>query len=767
MKLKLLSLFLLALLTVPALGQRSSAENAVPQLRDLPAFTDTEYGGWAGSGGGSFLVVDGDSTLPVDEAVVYNGNPSFRFDVSGQFGWWQAIVAGPLWETYDIAPYHANGTLNFFVRDLDAGEDFTIALATQSPGANPEQQTSNAVNATSYTSPNNGWQAVSIPLADLVPNPATFPLDQILTIQFSDATGQPQQFWINSLTYQSSDPVPTYPAIKINQVAYAPNAEKVAVISGFSGNLLLNDSISLKIRRVSNDNVVYSAPLTLATANDVDSGESVWHADFSGLTSTGSFYASLDYPGVDDSPAFSINSSPYDSLLVDAMRYFYIQRQGVALPAEYAGPYSRGVGTPDDASAHRLGDISDVRDVSQGWYDAGDYGKYVSPGAHAVHDLLWAFELYPSVFPDNQLNIPESGNGTPDILDEIRWELDWLMKMQDDATGGFYHMVQPTENMSPDEQTGARYIDDEVYGETDVKPTVATATTVAALAHAAAVFQPFDASYAAELLDSAEFGWQYLVANPDFIWTDYNDPYADTSFVDADNRLWAAAALFRATGDNQYESYFLNNYESVLSTMLSEGFLAAYGTTDSRLPALLAYAAADDADASTVNRLRAGYTIWRNAVLDRQADSAWRTAVAEGQYWWGSNMTVLNHALFVAVADDLFSFSGSADVDFSQGALDYILGVNPLQMTYVTGYGDNPLPTIYSNIFAYDNVAQAAPGYLSGGPNVFTNEMIFSEFPAKAIMPNTSSFTTNENTVYWNSALVFVVAQLQADAALR
>ncbi|MCZ7669345.1 MAG: glycoside hydrolase family 9 protein [Chloroflexi bacterium] len=113
------------------------------------------------------------------------------------------------------------------------------------------------------------------------------------------------------------------------------------------------------------------------------------------------------------------------------------------LEEAYAGQFARGAGHPQDAEAAFRSGAKPPIDVSGGWYDAGDYGKYVNAGATAVSDLLWAYELFPQQFPDGQMNIPESGNGVPDLLDEARWELDWILKMQEPESGGFTTWCNP------------------------------------------------------------------------------------------------------------------------------------------------------------------------------------------------------------------------------------------------------------------------------------------------------------------------------------
>ncbi|HFC12474.1 MAG TPA: hypothetical protein ENJ56_06480, partial [Anaerolineae bacterium] len=491
--------------------------------------------------------------------------------------------------------------------------------------------------------------------------------------------------------------------------------------------------------------------------------------------------------GYENSVPFTISETIFDNLVVDSMRYYFLQRQGIALTGANAGVWTHDVGHPQDASVPLESDANNTRDVMQGWYDAGDYGKYVNAGATAVSDLLWSYELFSAEFPDNQLNIPESGNGVPDILDEIRWELEWMLKMQD-ADGGFYHMVKSKggdgrsewdSDTTPDVSPDLRFIrDNDVAGwgtRTNVKPTSVTGDAVAALAHAAEVFAPFDAAFANELLVSAEAGWTYLQNNPQYIepikGAPYTIPYVDFESVspplassctanngsiapDCDDRAWAAAALYRATGNTQYRDYFDSIYQKLNTTFTSTSE-NAYGPGLVSIPAVLAYFAANNQTPAVLSDLTNQFNGWRDHMLTRSNNAIWQTTLLDADYYWGSNYPNLTTPLALAVGTTLLGSYDDAIVDLSRKSFNYTLGINSLQFSFVSGYGENSLQHPFSQIYNFDNKPGVPAGIMSGGVNEYNNAFLYSEFPAKNYQDNAAAWSTNEHTVYWNAVVVF------------
>ncbi|MAU13760.1 MAG: hypothetical protein CL607_28345 [Anaerolineaceae bacterium] len=223
---RLFSLLILGLMLVS--GSITLAQDSAPQLRDLPVFADQRYGMWAGSGDGLTLSVEDGSLLPIDEAMTRDGLPSLRIDVSGACcgGWWAAILAGENWETYDLRPYVANGALEFNIHGSANIDNFAINLRDHVNTRATAEQDAAEVNLAEYIRLTDDWQAVRIPLQAFVTGTDFEPRQMaILSIgSAGDATGT---LWINNLRFTSPDAEPQFPAIKINQVGYPPDGQKM------------------------------------------------------------------------------------------------------------------------------------------------------------------------------------------------------------------------------------------------------------------------------------------------------------------------------------------------------------------------------------------------------------------------------------------------------------------------------------------------------------------------------------------------------------
>jgi len=744
-----------------SLLQPTAAQTAVTtsrQLRDIPVFADEKNGQWAGSGQGMTLETigsGGNASLPVDETERFNELPSYRVNVTGENGWWSFILAGHDWESYSLAPYYANGALEFNVRGAAGAEDFQVSISDIVYGRDPLTQPSTKITLSSLFTVSQEWQHVRIPLTALLPDPGGFNLAQMYTVDFASVNGSPMTFWLNDIKFTSPDPEPGFPPIKVNQLGYLPGAPKVALVTGFADELAAQPGDSFEVRELVGNRVAYAGELTLAADEDpVVSGERLLAADFSELTAPGDYYLALDTPRADRSPAFTVGDGIYGRLLTDAQRYFYLQRSGVALEAQYAGQFARGAGHLQDASAEFRSGVLAPRNVAGGWYDAGDFGKYVNAGATAVSDLLWAYELFPNQFPDGQNNIPESGNGLPDLLDEVRWELDWLLKMQDPDSGGFYHMVQPTEDGTIPAARGTRYIEDEQDGQTNVRPTSTTGSAVAALAHAALVYAPFDADYAAILQAAAESGWAYLAANPDGV-PPVPGPYSDND--DSDDRFWAAAALYRLTGDPAYDDYVKAVYQDVPTFFTTETD-NAYGVGIMGMVGWLNYASSANPDPEVMAYFADIFTGWSARMAERWQASPWKLTLLDEDFYWGSNYVTLTTPLVMLVGARALGLEEDTAVSISQDALNYLLGTNPLRFSYVSGYGEDSLRYPFSQQWSNDGLPDVPPGILAGGPNAYNNTLLFSNFAGKRYVDSQAAWSTNEHTIYWNSTLVFHAA---------
>jgi len=538
-------------------------------------------------------------------------------------------------------------------------------------------------------------------------------------------------------------------AIKVDQVGYPLDGPKIALTSAQAGKFSLRQS--------SDGRVVYEGALSAPSA-DPDSGDKIQAADFSSFRQPGSYY--IDIPGVGRSWNFTLAKDPFERTYYQAMRGFYGQRCGIAVDM---GPDFPGFTHP---ACHLHGEFHDSsgkkgeRDNIGGWHDAGDYGRYVVNSGISTGSLLWAWEFYEPRLKDISLRIPESGNGTPDILNEARWNLEWMLKMQDDD-GGVWHK-QTSEHFSAFVAPQDDKLQSEVIGTgaSPYKSTCATADLAAVAAIAARVYKPFDAPFAARNLDAARRAWAWAEKNPDV--TFKNPPgvttgeYGDSDC--SDERLWAAAELARTTGEAAYHAYFMGNYKQSLSTLdtpPSESW--------SQLGAMalwtyaLARTKADDAQA--VAAIRERTLIAAHALVTRTQSNPYRNSMKTSDYIWGSNSVAAGYGMYLLIADRF-----APEAAFKNAAADnlyYLLGRNAFSLSWITQVGENP----FKHPHHRPSGAQGAPwpGLLSGGPNAGRQDQVLAALPkdlppAKVYADELASYASNEIAINWQAALVFLLA---------
>ena len=508
--------------------------------------------------------------------------------------------------------------------------------------------------------------------------------------------------------------------ILTNQIGYRTNDKKTAVVRKDGGN-------EFKVVNADTKEVVYTGTLGAAVSNgSADETDRV--ADFSSVTKAGKYYITCG--SLDKSYTFEIADNPYAKLTDEAVKMFYLQRCGcevkdadfghAACHAEMATVYG----------------TNDKIDVSGGWHDAGDYGRYTVAGAKAVADLLYAYQANPSLFSD-KIGIPESNNGVPDILDETRYELEWMLKMQA-ANGGVYHKVTCATfpgYVAPTAETKPLIV-------TPIS-TTATADFCASMAMAAEFYKSVDANFAEKCLNAAKKAWDFLQQNPNFIFKNPADistgEYGDKT--DRDERYWAACQMYRATGDAQY----LNGVSSV-STGLDWSTVGDYGN--------IALATMKNSNHELVAKAKAALADAAASFEKTVSASPYGSPITK--YNWGSNMTIAN-------AGVVLGLEGKQDA--ANLVLDHLLGLNPNGTCYVTGFGTvAPEAPHHRPSMA---AGKAQKGMLVGGVNSSLEDSAAKAYcktspAAKCYIDNAESYSTNEITIYWNSPLVYLLAVTEA-----
>ncbi len=543
------------------------------------------------------------------------------------------------------------------------------------------------------------------------------------------------------------------PFIHVNQIGFSPASPKIAFVSS-------NLGLPFNVVKSDTNKIVLKGMLKLAEAGDRESGENVWAVDFSIVEATGTFF--IEVEGLGKSYPFQIKPHLFRSLSNHAMRSFYYQRCGAALSQKYAGEWNRSICHQTDGMIFSATDTMDAEkkliDVTGGWHDGSDYGKYVASGAFSVGMLLTLYEIMPNVFPDRSINIPESGNGVPDILDEVRWEIEWLLKMQSES-GGVYHKVTSLESgnpHSPLEKNESRVI----------LPisTAATASCCALFAKASRLYHPHDATFSARCLNAAQRAWSFLekrpsdggFKNPPEVSTKmYSDPDDD------DERLWAAVELSRTTGEDRIRE--------IVSTLAERRapFLSATGYWGNVMPLVAAsilQATEDTIDEDLKEIAINDVLTFANTLSGKNHSDGYRLSIQSGEFTWGSNNLILQNAVLLLLAHSVRPHTEYINSAYDQ--LHYVLGRNPLSKCFVTGYGSDPPKNPYNFFLITDKVKDTIPGLLVGGANQFLNDSVLKRTYNEATPPSLTyldveeSFASNETSISWNSALVFVVTFL-------
>ncbi len=541
-------------------------------------------------------------------------------------------------------------------------------------------------------------------------------------------------------------------AIYVDQIGYLTKAPKIAISTVPCNYQVIRTS----------DGTSAAEGKTGDPIKDPSSGDTVYQINFSDLVEEGEYYIFGGNSG--KSYPFSIGDDIYRDVFRDTMRCLYYQRCGIELEERNAGIYTHHACHLTEAVMLEdyLNETDNPKtyDVTGGWHDAGDFGRYVDPAAVALAHLLYAYELFPESF-DVDMNIPESGNGIPDILNECLYELRWLLKMQD-RDGGVFHKV-----------TGFRH-PEFIMPEDDhdqliifPKSSMATADFAAVMALAYRVYRPFMPELAEEMLAAAKKAYKWVnnhpfisAANPEGCNTgEYNVA------TDLDNRLWATAEMIRVDLANTAD--YLDELDS-----LTEEVEHKYDFGWEDVAGLASCAIVTDPN-HTTGMLETKY---RDALLHEAGrlsrifrKTGYNVGMEPSDFIWGSNMRLLNRGmLFILTAKLTEGDLRKKYIDAAMAHLHYLFGRNPLNISYVTGHGKNSFKNPHNRVTECDKIETPIPGWVSGGPfkdfSDATAKRLLKEGtpPMKCYVDDAGSYSTNEITIYWNSPLIFICAFFKA-----
>ena len=541
--------------------------------------------------------------------------------------------------------------------------------------------------------------------------------------------------------------------IRLDQLGFLPGARKLAVVEGHGGQ-------PFEVLREGDDAVVLGGVLT-AAAEWAPAARPAALADFSALDVPGRYR--LRVQGLAPSDPFPVDPQAYAGLADAALKAFYFNRAGTALEPRHAGRFARAAGHPDTKVAIHSSAASAARPAGTvvaapgGWYDAGDYNKYVVNSGITTWSLLAAYEHYPEFFRGRDLGIPESGDAVPDILDEAWWNLRWMLAMQDPSDGSVYHKLT---NLAFDGEVMPAQADKPRYMVG--KGTAAALDFAAVMAQAARVYAPFEAQFpgeSARMRQAAERAWHWAQAHPDVAYVQPDDVhtggYGDNAFDD--EFAWAAAELFLLTGDTAYLRAFERHAATPdVPSWARVGGLgwSALARHRERLP--------DDAIRA---RVADGIDALAAGLAGQARASAWGVAMQPADFVWGSNAQALNQAMMLLQG---YRLSGRrAYLDVAQSQLDYVLGRNPLGVSFVTGQGRRTPMHIHHRPSQADGVVDPVPGWLSGGPNPRQQDAgdcpvaYPSKLPARSWLDHDCSYASNEVAINWNAPLVYVAAGIE------
>ena len=556
---------------------------------------------------------------------------------------------------------------------------------------------------------------------------------------------------------------PTYsPAsIHLNQIGFYPDQNKIAVIIGGNAN-------AFSIISADDSTEQFSGPLS-SSAVWPHSQQSVKLADFSNLTTPGEYRVRVS--GADDSHPFTIGNNVNDALSKAVIKSYYYQRSGTELTAQYAGVWARPVGHPDTTVLVHASAVSAERpagfEISSpgGWYDAGDYNKYIPNSGISVYTLLAAYEHYSTYFDALNTGIPESNNTLPDLLDEILWNIDWMLTMQDPNDGGVYHKLTTqleSGAVMPQQWTATRYVVQ--------KSTSAALDFAATMAVASRVFSQFSTELpglADQCLAAAIAAWNWAVDNPNIPYVQppdiYTGAYAFPGDTFDDERAWAAAELYITTLNETYYTSFTANSASAIVPSWSDVETLAWIS--------LAHHRLNLTPAADTTEIENEIITLANSLLNSQQSSAYNVAMGVSQYdfVWGSNAVALNQSIILLQA---YRLTNNNDyLVAAESNLDYVLGRNAIGISFVTGHGTVTPMAIHHRISQSDGVDDPVPGLIAGGANAFQEDRVDclnagvsypSDLPALSYLDNWCSYASNEICINWSAPLVYVTAALES-----
>ena len=544
--------------------------------------------------------------------------------------------------------------------------------------------------------------------------------------------------------------------IKVNQVGYLTHESKIATIEpeAKSKSFLIRDQEGKTVWRTKH----------ATTKKSPFSSKILQEIDFSSITKPGRYTLVAGR----HQQSFIISSDPYTEALKASIKGYYYQRSGERLERKYAGEYARPAAHldthvmvhPSAASPKRP--AGTIISSPKGWYDAGDYNKYIVNSGFTLGLILQSYQLHQDRFNSLNLQIPESDNKIPDILDEMMYNLEWMLTMQDPTDGGVYHKLT-TPNFEgfvmPEDCKQQRYVVQ--------KTTTATLDFAATMALAARIYQryPEFQSFCRQAIESAERAYAWAVKHPTVYYDQdgnnkkfspaihtggYGDNHTEDEF------FWAATELYFTTSETSYleqAKQFIPDEFSIPSW----GNVAGLGIFQWVNQELLG---TPDAGKLPMKEIKESLKKKCDEDIQELATSSFHSIFGNSaqDFHWGSNS---ESCLGRGIAQ-MYEYALTKDSKYRQAALstlDYFFGRNATGYCYLTGFGTQRVMNIHHRISAADNIKEPVPGLVAGGANKGQEDAEFvpayaSNIPDESYQDNVGSYASNEIAINWNAYLV-------------
>jgi endoglucanase len=548
-------------------------------------------------------------------------------------------------------------------------------------------------------------------------------------------------------------------SVRLNQIGYFPDQGKVAI-------LLSEESPGdFFVWNVQLQQIVYEGASVRQVVKTF-SGKTAWKLDFSDLTEEGTYEIGIHHLG--KSHPFKIQKDVYSELSHASLKAFYFQRASTDLPEEFAGTWARVGGHPDTQVQIHPSAASSSRPTGmivpspKGWYDAGDYNKYVVNSGITMGTLLSLYEEFPVFFARQKLDIPESNNALPDILDEILWNLNWMLTMQDPADGGVYHKLTTAKfegMVEPHLATSPRYL--------VAKSTAAALDFAAVMSQAARIYKAFSPEDAVIYQKAAEMAWNWALLHPkeyykqEDVNRDYDPDLSTGAYGDqnlTDEWIWAASELYINTQNLSYWAILEDaDLDYRLPSWSQVKWLGFYSLLrhERALPQI---------PEEWMAMLKINLITAAKSYLTAAQNHPFLSPMGatSGDFIWGSNAVASNQGILLIEAYRL-----NGESSFLKGAnanLDYILGRNATGFCYVTGFGSKSPQFPHHRLAASRPELPPLPGFMVGGPNPSQQDGCEypSAFPDESYTDLACSYASNEIAINWSAAFAYLVNAIQA-----